>query len=79
MLAGGIVCFLVTWAMAALGLADRSVIIYFGVLHCLGVCMLLWPLFEKWDWKALLGLGLVLAAFAIPSGWIFPGSFRWAS
>ena len=64
-LAGGLLCFLVTWAMAALGLADRSVIIYFGVLHCLGICMLLWPLFEKWDWKALLGLGLVLAALGV--------------
>ena len=51
--------------MAAFGLADRGVIIYFGVLHCLGICMLLWPIFAKWDWKALLGLGLILAVLGV--------------
>lgn len=37
----------VTVAIYLLGLADRIIIIYFGILHCLGVCMLLWPLFKK--------------------------------
>ena len=30
--------------------ADASIIIYFGVLHCLGTCMLLWPLLKKCHW-----------------------------
>lgn len=46
-LGAGLLCTIVTWAMAALGLADASLIIYFGVLHCLGVCMLLWPIFRR--------------------------------
>ena len=43
----GIAITAVTAGMYFLGMADRSVIIYFGVLHCLGICMLLWPLFQK--------------------------------
>jgi len=28
-------------------LADPGMAILFGVLHCLGICMLLWPLFSR--------------------------------
>ena len=58
---GGLACTLVTWGMYRLGYADKSIIIYFGVLHCLGACMLLWPVFRKLPWWALaaVGLGLV--------------------
>lgn len=52
----------VTAAMYLLELYDRSIIIYFGVLHCLGICMLLWPLFRKFPWWALLLCGGVLTA-----------------
>jgi len=52
----------VTAAMYLLELYDRSIIIYFGVLHCLGICMLLWPLFRKLPWWALLLCGGVLTA-----------------
>ena len=50
----------VTVGMELLGFSGMS--IYFGVLHCLGVCMLLWPVFRKLPgWSlGLLGLGLVL-------------------
>ncbi len=56
----GMVCTLTTYGMYALGFADKGIIIYFGVLHCLGCCMLLWPLFKKLPWWALAALGLAL-------------------
>lgn len=58
----GMVCTLVTWGIYRLGLAGKGLIIYFGVLHCLGCCMLLWPLFRRLPPWALAGLGVVLAA-----------------
>ncbi len=59
--AGGMICTLVTWGMYALGLAERSIIIYFGVLHCIGVCMMLWTGFCRCPNGVLAGLGIVLA------------------
>lgn len=58
----GMVITAVTAGMYLLKLYDRSIIIYFGVLHCLGICMLLWPLFRKFPWWALLIFGIVLTA-----------------
>lgn len=57
----GMVISAVTVGMYLLGMAGQGVIIYFGVLHCLGACMLLWPLFRKLPNWALAGLGVVLA------------------
>lgn len=51
----------VTYGMTFFGYHE-SIVIYFGVLHCLGVCMLLWPIFKKLPWWALAVLG---AAFVI--------------
>ncbi len=53
----GLVISAVTVGMYLLELANAGIIIYFGVLHCLGFCMLLWPLFKKLPWWALLILG----------------------
>ena len=58
----GLVCTAVTAGMYALNMADKGIIIYFGVLHCLGVCMLLWPVFRKWKLPALLIAAAVLIA-----------------
>lgn len=58
---GGMACTLATWAMYRLGFAAEGIIIYFGVLHCLGACMLLWPVFRKLPWWALAALGIALA------------------
>ena len=58
---GGMIISLVTAGMYFLHFADRSIIIYFGVLHCIGVCMLLWPLFRKLPTWAILLSGLVMA------------------
>ncbi len=57
----GMVCTLVTWGMYAFGFADKIIIIYFGVLHCLGCCMLLWPLFRRLPWWCLAAGGIALA------------------
>ncbi len=47
-LAAGLLISAVTFAMYKLGFADRSVLIYWGILHLLGFSMLVWPLYKKW-------------------------------
>lgn len=81
----GLVISAVTAAMFWLQIFDRSIIIYFGVLHCLGVCMLLWPLFKKLPWWVLLLCGIVLTALgldlrALPgvdTYWLMPLGLPW--
>ena len=75
----GILCTAVTTGMYLLGLSGKSIIIYFGVLHCLGVCMLVWPLLKKSPaWLLfLLGAAVVAAGFwaegiQTQSRWLFP-------
>lgn len=63
---GGLCCTAVTVGMYLSGMAGRGIIIYFGVLHCLGVCMMLWPLFQKCPVWALAGFGAALVA----AGWV---------
>ena len=58
----GMVCTAVTAGAVLLKLADPSLIIYFGVLHCLGLCMMLWPLFRKLPPWALGLIGAVIIA-----------------
>lgn len=55
----------VTVGMYLLHFAGKGIIIYFGVLQCLGVCMLLWPLFRKLPTPALAALGIILAAVGL--------------
>lgn len=56
----GFLCTGVTLAMYLLGFAGKGIIIYMGVLQCLGLCMMLWPLFRRCpDW-ALGALGLAM-------------------
>ena len=56
----GFLCTGVTLGMYLLGFAGKGIIIYMGVLQCLGLCMMLWPLFRRCpDW-ALTALGLVM-------------------
>lgn len=61
-LAGAACVTIVTVGMAALGLAGPEIRIWFGVLHCLGMCMLLWPLSRKLPTvgRLLLGIGIIL-------------------
>lgn len=53
----GMLCTAVTWGMYRLGIAGHGAVIRFGVLHCLGSCMLLWHLFRHYPGWALLGFG----------------------
>lgn len=59
----GIIVSAVTYGMYKLDFTGKSIIIYFGVLHCLGTCMLLWPIFKKLPWW-------VLAILAVPLIWL---------
>lgn len=68
----GLVVSVATAGMYLLGFAGTGMIIYFGVLHCLGVCMMLWGLLKK----APAWLLLVISGVTIPLGlWLmgFPG------
>lgn len=74
----GMLCSAVTAGMYFLQLADSSILIYFGVLHCLGCCMLLWPVLKKLP-DAVMALfslliiatGLYLRTIAPASTWLF--------
>ena len=61
----GFLCTAVTAGMVFLNMADDSLTIYFGVLHCLGTCMLLWGLFSRLPTWALGLLGICLAAVGL--------------
>lgn len=85
--AGGMCCTVVTCGMYRLGMAGKGIIIYFGVLHCLGVCMMLWPAVRRMPVWALALLGGALTAagwllrshvyvdipWLLPLGFVFPG------
>lgn len=63
----GMVCTAVTVGMYLLGMAGKSICIWFGALHCLGACMMLWPLFRNMTNQLLAVCGIT----AIVIGWIF--------
>lgn len=59
-------------------LTDRNLAVYFGVLHCLGCCMLLWPLFRRLSAGALavaaaacIGLGLLFQQLRVSTSKLF--------
>ena len=67
----------VTAAMYLLGMAPKAILIWFGVLHCLGACMLLWPLLRKMP-AVMLGilgaggvaLGLWMQTLRVETKWL---------
>lgn len=83
----GMVCSLVTATGVWLGIASGSAVIYFGVLHCLGCCMVLWTLLRQLPDPALAVLAAAVCAagllvvpglhtnhpYLIPLGITFPG------
>ena len=78
----GMVCTLVTWGMYALGFASSQMVIWFGVLHCLGVCMLLWSVFRKLSGTVLASLSVLFVVFGffsesitVPFPWLVPLGF----
>ena len=69
----------VTYGMYRLGMSGADVVVKFGVLHLLGVCMLIYPAFKKLPPAALalLGLAIAITGYAIrgvvvPQHWLFP-------
>ena len=78
----GLLISAVTWVMYAYLDFHRSVLIYFGVLHCLGTCMILWPLFKKWPaWllgllaAVLTGVGFWANEQTVNTPWLVPLGF----
>lgn len=82
----GMLISLVTFGMYRLGMASRDVIVWFGVLHLLGVCMMLYPVYKKLPTQALAAVGVVLvvtgylisgtvveAKFLFPFGFVYEG------
>ena len=55
----GLLISLVTFGMYRLGMASRDVIVWFGVLHLLGVCMMLYPVYRRLPTPALGAIGIV--------------------
>ncbi len=62
----GMVITAVTYGMYRFGF-DKSIMIYFGVLHCLGSCMILWSMFKKCpNWLlAVIGIAMVAAGLCL--------------
>lgn len=77
----------VTVGMYWLGMAGSYIIIYFGVLQCLGVCMMLWPLFKRLPWWGLTFIGVILVALGlwleaqprVDTFWLMPLGLPWES
>ena len=79
----GMVITLVTVGMVKLGMAGESLIIRFGVLHLLSVCMMLWPVFRKLPvWLlAVLGAAVICQGayfdtIRVEPRWLFPLGLR---
>jgi uncharacterized membrane protein len=83
--ASGMVISAVTYGMYKLNMADKSIIIWFGVLHCLGLCMILWPAFHKAPWWILLLLGVIFVYLGFhiqdlprpETKWLMPLGLYW--
>jgi len=80
----GMLITLVTFGMYRLGMADRSIIIWFGVLHLLGVCMLLYPVYRHLPTGAMAALGAILVVLGytvtntvVQARWLFPLGFMY--
>lgn len=73
----GTICTVVTIGMYWLDMAGRGIIIYFGVLHCLGTCMILWPVFRKMPTPVLGAAGAVLVAIGLALHGKTPVEFPW--
>lgn len=77
----GMACTLVTWILALLELSSNALIIRFGMLHCLGLSMLLWPMLKSlpvWTLTCLGVAALIVGGYIeaidlhIASRWLFP-------
>ena len=60
----------VTTGMYLFHMAAYDVIVWFGVLHLLGVCMMLYPVYKRLPNEALLAIGVVL----VVTGYLIAGT-----
>ena len=74
--AGGAVS-AVTLGMYLLNFADKSILIYFGVLHCLGSCMVLWCLLKKVPSTLLVPAAVLMIAAGLYLLQIIPVDHPW--
>ena len=51
-------------------MATRDVIVWFGVLHLLGICMMLYPVYRRLPTPALAAIGIVL----VVAGYLIAGT-----
>ena len=72
-------CTVVTEVMVHMDMLSRWMAIRFGVLHCLGLCMILWFFFKRLPTAVLaaLGVGFIALGFhfaelTVTSRWLFP-------
>lgn len=77
--AAGMLCTLVTWGMYRVGMESEDIIIRFGILHCLGLCMILGSVQKHIPKFAILAaavlliaLGLYVQGIATECKWLFP-------
>ncbi len=75
-LLGGFLCSAVTFFMYLLDFAPKGIIIYFGILHCLAVCMMLWPIFRMLPFWALFLCGGTVLVLNILL-WPLQGQGNW--
>ena len=75
----GMLITLVTWGMYLLHMAGADVVVKFGVLHLLGICMMLYPLFKKLPTAAICAVsavcivvGYLLQGMVFEIRWLFP-------
>ena len=80
--AAGMLITLVTYVMYRLGMGGNDLVVRFGVLHLLGVCMMLYPLFRKLPVSSLLTMGVVFVVCGylirdvrVESPYLFPFGF----
>ena len=78
----GFLCTAVTFGMFYLNIAGKGIIIWFGVLHCLGCCMILWYFFKRLPTALLaifggilIGVGLWLRGQIFTFPWLMPLGF----
>ena len=73
----GLIISAVTFGMYRFFQFHKSIIIYFGVLHCLGICMILWWLFKRLpSWLlGLLGVAMIVAGLYLQQ--VYPVDHLW--
>ena len=79
----GMLCTAATVALHHLGLIGAEALIFFGTLHCLGLCMVLWDIFHRFSDQYLGFFGVCICAVGfvleqhrmVATPWLIPFGF----